>query len=101
MVPTWNAASPPARNGSEVLSCGGMLDPLIVRAVTAADFHHLRNIFVAVDDVDTPAAKTDFHAEITALEARIYRAMLVQAVAIVGALVGIAGIVVGALRLLG
>ena len=32
---------------------------------------------------------------------RIYRAMLVQAGAIVGALVGIAGIVVGALRLLG
>ena len=40
-------------------------------------------------------------AEVTALEARIYRAMLVQAGAIVGALVGIAGIVVGALRLLG
>ena len=33
--------------------------------------------------------------------ARIYRAMPVQAGAIVGALVGIAGIVVGALRLLG
>ena len=40
-------------------------------------------------------------AEVTALEARIYRAMLFQAGAIVGALVGIAGIVVGALRLLG
>ena len=45
--------------------------------------------------------KAGLHVEITALEARIYRAMLVQAGAIVGALVGIAGIVVGALRLLG
>ena len=38
--------------------------------------------------------------DLTALEARIYRAMLVQAGAIVGALVGIAGMVVGVLRLL-
>ena len=36
-----------------------------------------------------------------ALESRFYRAMLVQARAIVGVLVGIAGIVVGALRPLG
>ena len=43
------------------------------------------------------ATKADF----TALEARIYRAMQVQAGAIVGALVGIAGMVLGALRLLG
>ena len=50
-----------------------------------------------VTDTDTLATKAD----LTALEARIYRAMLVQAGAIVGALVGIAGIVVGALRLLG
>ena len=48
-------------------------------------------------DVETLATKAD----LTALEARIYRAMLVQAGAIVGALVGIAGIVVGARRLLG
>ncbi len=41
------------------------------------------------------------HAELAGLESRLYRAMLVQAGAIVGALVGIAGIVVGALRLLG
>ena len=40
-------------------------------------------------------------AELAALRADIYRAMLVQAGAIVGALVGIAGIVVGALRLFG
>ncbi len=51
----------------------------------------------AAVDVETLATKAD----LTALEARIYRAMLVQAGAIVGALVGIAGIVVGALRLLG
>ena len=40
-------------------------------------------------------------ADLAALETRIYRAMLVQAGSIVGALVGIAGIVLGALRLLG
>ena len=40
-------------------------------------------------------------AALAALESRIYRAMLVQAGAIVGALVGIGGIVVGALRLFG
>ena len=40
-------------------------------------------------------------AELAGLESRLYRAMLVQAGAIVGALVGIAGIVVGVLRLLG
>lgn len=40
-------------------------------------------------------------AELASLESRLYRAMLVQAGAIVGALVGIAGIVVGVLRLLG
>ena len=42
-----------------------------------------------------------FRAELAGLESRLYRAMLVQAGAIVGALVGIAGIVVGVLRLLG
>lgn len=47
------------------------------------------------------ATKADVRAEIAALEARIYRAMLLQAGAIVGALVGIAGMVLGALRLLG
>ena len=41
------------------------------------------------------------HAELAGLESRLNRALLVQAGAIVGALVGIAGIVVGALRLLG
>ena len=40
-------------------------------------------------------------AELAGLESRLYRAMLVQAGAIVGTLVGIAGIVVGVLRLLG
>ena len=38
-------------------------------------------------------------AELAGLESRLYRAMLVQAGAIVGALVGIGGIVVGVLRL--
>ena len=41
------------------------------------------------------------HAELAGLESRLYRAMLVQAGAIVGALVGIGGIVVGVLRLFG
>ena len=39
-------------------------------------------------------------ADLVAMEARIYRAMLVQAAAIVGALVGIAGFGLGALRFL-
>ena len=47
------------------------------------------------------AGIAELRTEITALESRVYRAMLVQAGAIVGALVGIGGIVVGALRLLG
>ena len=50
---------------------------------------------------DALATKADLRAEIAAIEARIYRAMLLQAGAIVGALVGIAGMVLGALRLLG
>ena len=50
---------------------------------------------------DALATKADLRAEIAALEARIYRAMLLQAGAIVGALVGIAGMVLDALRLLG
>ena len=47
------------------------------------------------------AGIAELRAEITALESRIYRAMLVQAGATAGALVSIAGIAVGALRLLG
>jgi hypothetical protein len=39
-------------------------------------------------------------ADLVAMEARIYHAMLVQAAAIVGALVGIAGFGLGALRFL-
>ena len=85
----------------------------IARALTAADFtpaqadaltdavRQAAEHDAAGVDVGTLATKADLHVEITALEARIYRAMLVQAGAIVGALVGIAGIVVGALRLLG
>lgn len=46
-------------------------------------------------------APETLRSELAGLESRLYRAMLVQAGAIVGALVGIAGIVVGALRLLG
>ena len=108
-----------------------MFDTLaIARALTAADFtpaqadaltdavRQAAEHDAAGVDVETLATKADLRAEITALEgamkahfatkadlaaleARIYRAMLVQAGAIVGALVGIAGIVVGALRLLG
>ena len=80
----------------------------IARALTAADLTDAQADAItdavrqaaehaAAVDVETLATKAD----LTALEARIYRAMLVQAGAIVGALVGIAGIVVGALRLLG
>ena len=104
-----------------------MFDTLaIARALTAADFtpaqadaltDAVRQAAEHDDagvDVGTLATKDDIaalegamkahfatKAEITALEARIYRAMLVQAGAIVGALVGIAGVVVGTLRLLG
>ena len=48
-----------------------------------------------------PVTPETLHSELAGLESRLYRAMLVQAGAIVGALVGIAGIIVGALRLLG
>ena len=106
-----------------------MFDTLaIARALTAADFTPAQADALTdavrqaaehdAAGVETLATKADLRAEITALEgamkahfatkadlaaleARIYRAMLVQAGAIVGALVGIAGIVVGALRLLG
>ena len=59
----------------------------------------------AAVDVDALATKSDLahfatKEDLAPLEARIYRAMLVQAGAIVGALVGIAGMVVGVLRLL-
>ena len=70
------------------------LTPAQADAITAAVRKAAEHDGVAVD---TLATKGD----LTALEARIYRAMLVQAGAIVGALVGMAGIVVGALRLLG
>ena len=63
-------------------------------AITAAVRKAAEHDGVAVDTLVTKG-------DLTALEARIYRAMLVQAGAIVGALVGMAGIVVGALRLLG
>jgi hypothetical protein len=73
---------------------GANLTPAQVDAITDAVRQAAEQESV---DVDALATKSD----IAALEARIYRAMLVQAGAIVGALVGIAGIVVGALRLLG
>ena len=69
-------------------------------AITAAVRRAAEHDPAAVD-VDALATKADVRAELAALEARIYRAMLIQAGAIVGALVGIAGMVFGALRLLG
>ena len=92
-----------------------MIDTLaIARALTDADLtpaqadaitDAVRQAAEQSVDVDALATKADLahfatKADLTALEARIYRAMLVQA-AIVGALVGIAGMVLGALRLLG
>ena len=75
-------------------------------AITAAVREAAEHDADAVD-VDALATKADvaavqikMTAELSALEARIHRAMLVQAGAIVGALVGIAGMVVGVLRLL-
>ena len=75
-------------------------------AITAAVREAAEHDDAAVD-VDALATKADIAAvqikmtaELSTLEARIYRAMLVQAGAIVGALVGIAGMVVGVLRLL-
>lgn len=74
---------------------GADLTPAQVDAITDAVRQAAEHDHESVD-VDSLATKSD----LAALEARIYRAMLVQAGAIVGALVGIAGIVVGALRLL-
>ena len=48
-------------------------------------------------DVDTLTTKTDLRAEVASLEARIYRAMLLQTAATVGLL----GMLLGALRWLG
>ena len=70
-------------------------------AITAAVRRAVEHDAAAAVDVDALATKADVRAELAALEARIYRAMLIQAGAIVGALVGIAGMVFGALRLLG
>ena len=93
-----------------------MIDTLaIARALTDADLtpaqadaitDAVRQAAEQSVDVDALATKADLahfatKADFTALEARIYRAMQVQAGAIVGALVGIAGMVLGALRLLG
>ena len=50
---------------------------------------------------DAAAEPLATRADLFALESRIYRAMLMQAGAIVGALVSIAGIGVAAFRLLG
>ena len=75
---------------------GADLTPAQVDAITDAVRQAAEHDHDSID-ADALATKTD----LAALEARIYRAMLVQAGAIVGALVGIAGIVVGALRLLG
>ena len=65
---------------------------------TKADVAALQTDVTALEERMTHFATKE---DLTALEARIYRAMQVQAGAIVGALVGIAGMVVGALRLLG
>ena len=70
------------------------LTPAQADAITAAVRKAAEHDAAAADTLATKA-------DLAALEARIYRAMLVQAGAIVGAPVGIAGIVVGALRLLG
>ena len=84
-----------------------MFDSLtIARKLTEAGM--TRELADATADAIREAAEHGDHvtpetlrAELSGLESRIYRAMLVQAGAIVGALVGIAGIVVGVLRLFG
>ena len=48
-------------------------------------------------DVETLATKTDLRAEVSSLEARLYRAMLMQTAVTVGLL----GLLLGALRWLG
>ncbi len=84
-----------------------MFDSLtIARRLTEAGM--TRELADATADAIREAAEHGSHvtpetlrAELSGLESRLYRAMLVQAGAIVGALVGIAGIVVGVLRLFG
>ena len=66
------------------------------RAVAVVDFARQ----AGTDAAGELGTRADFDAGMMRLKV-IYRAMLVQAAAIVGALVSIAGIVVGALRLLG
>ena len=67
--------------------------PAQVEAVTAA-------VRMAAERGDHVTAER-FEAGLAALAARIYRAMLIQAGAIVGSLVGIAGLVLAAARLMG
>ena len=71
----------------------GAREPL---AVAVVDFARQ----AGTDAAGELGTRADFDAGMMRLKV-IYRAMLVQAAAIVGALVSIAGIVVGALRVLG
>ena len=71
----------------------GASEPL---AVAVVDFARQ----AGTDAAGELGTRADFDAGMMRLKV-IYRAMLVQAAAIVGALVSIAGIVVGALRVLG
>ena len=83
-----------------------MLDTLkIARTLTDADLTPARAdaITSAVREAaehGDPVTPERLRAELAELRSDLYRAMLIQGGAIVGAIVGITGIVIGALRLL-
>ena len=100
------AVEAPAGRQQRRLGCSDVRFAHIARQLTEAGIERAQADVLA-DAIRQAADRGEYvtpemlRAELAALESRIYRAMLVQAGAIVGALVGIGGIVVGVLRLFG
>ena len=84
-----------------------MFDSLTHRPSVDRGRHRTCHADVLADAIPQAAEHGDrvtletLRSELAGLESKLYRAMLVQTGAIAGALVGIGGIVVGALRLFG